>query len=92
MTKNKRLLISKIKELYPNEWVLLGNPVFDDTNQLDILYGVPIAHSPDKKELCYLGRSKTDGYAKITFIYTGLLENSRKITGIFKKSQTLEIK
>lgn len=76
--------ISEIKTLYPNEWVLLGNPIMDDSN-IDVLSGIPLFHSKDKKEVCYIGRDKTLDYDKITLIYTGSFRPIRKITGIFNR-------
>jgi hypothetical protein len=62
--------IADIKIRYPDEWVLLGNPVMDES-KLDVLEGIPLFHSKDKKEVCYIGRDKTASYDKITLIYTG---------------------
>ena len=76
--------ISDIKSLYPNEWVLLGNPIMDES-KIDVLEGIPLFHSNDKKEVCYIGRDKTANYDKITLIYTGTFRPSRKITGIFNR-------
>ncbi|MDR0792685.1 MAG: hypothetical protein LBE82_05215, partial [Chitinophagaceae bacterium] len=59
-----------LKNVYPDEWVLLGNPVMDNSD-LDVLSGIPLLHSKDKKEVCYLGRNKTAGFDTITLIYTG---------------------
>ncbi len=78
------LNIMEIKNLYPNEWVLIGNPVMDDT-KIDVISGVPIYHSKDKKEVCYIGRNKTSSYDKITLIFTGSFKPTRKITGIFNR-------
>lgn len=80
----KLLNIMEIKNLYPNEWVLIGNPVMDDT-KIDVISGVPIYHSKDKKEVCYIGRDKTSSYDKITLIFTGSFKPTRKITGIFNR-------
>jgi hypothetical protein len=44
---DRELNINNIKKLYPNEWVLVGNPLMDDT-KIDVLYGIPIYHSKDK--------------------------------------------
>jgi hypothetical protein len=80
--------ISEIKNLFPDEWVLLGNPQ-NDTNGIDVLSGIPLYHSKDKKEVCYIGRDKTEGYEKITLIYTGNFKPSvRKLTGIFRRIET----
>lgn len=78
------LNITDIKNLYPDEWVLIGNPVMDESH-IDVLSGVPLFHSKDKKEVCYLGRDKTAEYNKITIVYTGSFKPARKITGIFNR-------
>jgi hypothetical protein len=80
----KALDISLIKNQYPDEWVLLGNPIMDE-NQLNVLAGIPIYHSKDKREVCYIGKDKTANFDKITLIYTGHFRQSRKITGIFNR-------
>jgi hypothetical protein len=80
----QQLSISDIKKLYPNEWVLIGNPIMDES-KLDVLEGIPLFHSKDKKEVCYIGRDKTTSYDKITLIYTGSFRPARKITGIFNR-------
>jgi hypothetical protein len=76
--------ISEIKLLYPDEWVLIGNPVMDES-KIDVLQGIPLFHSKDKKEVCYIGREKTSASDKITLIYTGTFRPTRKITGIFNR-------
>jgi hypothetical protein len=76
--------ISEIRTLYPDEWVLLGNPVMDES-KIDVLEGIPLFHSKDKKEVCYIGRDKTTPFDKITLIYTGTFRATRKITGIFNR-------
>ncbi|GHT80172.1 hypothetical protein FACS189467_1630 [Bacteroidia bacterium] len=55
--------VSDIKKQYPDEWILLGNPV-RDKNGLDVLSGVLVYHSPDKKEVCYLGKPLIKGFDK----------------------------
>ena len=76
--------ISDIKNLYPNEWVLIGNPVKTDDG-VDFVSAIPIYHSKDKKEVCYIGRDKTKGFDKILLIYTGNSNPLRKFTGIFRR-------
>ena len=47
--------ISDIKNLYPNEWVLLGNPIMDES-KIDVLEGIPLFHSKEfllKRSLLY---------------------------------------
>ena len=43
--ENQVLSFEEIKKMFPNEWVLLGNPEYSDT---DILSGVVIMHNKDK--------------------------------------------
>ena len=76
--------IADIKNLYPNEWVLLGNPIMDDS-KIDVISGIPLFHSKDKKEVCYIGRDKTANFDTVTLIYTGIFKPARKITGIFNR-------
>jgi hypothetical protein len=78
------ITIEDIKKLYPDEWVLIGNPIMDNS-KIDVLSGVPLFHSKDKKEVCYIGRDKTSNFDKITLIYTGSFRPIRKITGIFNR-------
>ncbi len=81
---NTALTISEINQLFPNEWVLLGDPVMDESS-LHVLAGVPVYHSQGKKEVCYIGRDKAKSSTCITLIYTGLARPSRKITGIVNR-------
>ncbi len=78
--------IDTIKKMYPDEWVLIGNPIMDEP-ELNVLSGIPILHSKDKKELYYLGKSKTSDYNTITVVYTGKLVSARIMTGIFNSTK-----
>jgi len=55
------LSMDDIKKSYPDEWILLGNPEMDEYEQA-ILSGVVLYHSPDKREVAYLGRPRIEGY------------------------------
>ena len=78
--KNQFLTFDEVKQLYPNEWVLLGNPEMLNTS---IIGGIVLYHSKDKKEVCYIGRDKTDNYLKVTIAFAGDIYQNRKI-GILK--------
>jgi len=67
--------------MYPDEWVLLGNP---EINSTKVLGGIVVYHSKDKKEVCYIGRDKTDAFSKVTIAFTGDLKLHRKI-GILRR-------
>jgi hypothetical protein len=81
---NSNLSINDIKNMYPEEWVLIGNPTMDES-KIEVLSGIPIYHSKDKKEVCYIGRDKTSDFDKIALLFTGTFKPSRKITGIFNR-------
>ncbi len=60
--------MAEIKADYPGEWVLIGNPVRDE-NGVDIVLGILIDHSRDKRELAYRWRGNLAAYDKYTFKY-----------------------
>ena len=72
---------SEVKKLYPDEWVLFGNPEMENTT---VLGGVVLYHSKDKKEVCYIGRDKTANFSTVTIAFAGDLKQHRKI-GILKR-------
>lgn len=78
---NQYISFDELKKIYPNEWVLLGNPEMRNTS---ILGGVVLFHSKDKKEVSYIGRDKTAGFSTVTIAYAGDLKQIRKI-GILRK-------
>lgn len=65
----KVLDINEIKQLYPDEWILPGNPVMD-SSKIDIVSGIPVFHSKDKREVCYIGRDQSFAFDQITLIFT----------------------
>ncbi len=78
----KPLTLATIKSRFPNEWVLIGNPVMDE-NLLKVLSGIPLFHSKDKKEVAYFGREKVIGYKTFTVLYTGTFKPMRKIVTLY---------
>ncbi|MEO6453716.1 MAG: hypothetical protein ABIN97_06595 [Ginsengibacter sp.] len=75
------IAFDELKKLYPNEWILLGNPQMKDTL---VLGGVVLYHSKDKKEVCYIGRDKTADFSTVTIAFAGDLKQHRTI-GILKR-------
>jgi hypothetical protein len=70
MKKNETVtLIADIKAAYPDEWVLLGDPVWKITQ---IQAGILLYHSKDYLEVCYKGSELGANYNKRTVIYTGI--------------------
>ncbi len=76
--ENTYISFEDAKLLYPDEWLLLGNPVTDE-NGLNILGGYILYHSKDRKEVCYLGRDLTEGYDRIRLKFTGKFEPRRRL-------------
>jgi len=64
----ERVGIDEMKKKYPDEWILLGNPE-SDKNDIDILSGILLYHSPDKREVAYLGRPLTKDYETISLFF-----------------------
>ena len=73
---NPYITFDELKKLYPNEWILLGNPEIKNTS---VLGGIVLYHSKDKKEVCYIGRDKTTDYSTVTIAFAGDLKQYRKI-------------
>ncbi len=72
------LSMEQIKALFPNEWVLLGNPEYQN---MKILKGIVILHNKDKRELAYEAREKNAWryiYESATTIYTGEFPKNRR--------------
>lgn len=67
---------------FPNEWILLANPVVNDNNE--IIKGILLLHSKDKREICYKGKDIAKEFDKITVIYTGQYNIERRV-GIMKR-------
>lgn len=78
---NPYIGFDELKKLYPNEWILLGNPEMKNTL---VLGGIVLYHSKDKKEVCYIGRDKTTAFSTVTIAFTGDLKQHRKI-GLLKR-------
>ena len=71
----KFLSIEDIKQRYPDEWVLLGNPRIENTA---ILGGVVVYHSADKRDLVK-GRDALKGFDLSTWTYTGSFPKNRRV-------------
>ncbi len=78
---NTYIAFDDVKKLYPDEWVLLGNP---EMKNASVLGGIVLYHSKDKKEVCYIGKDKTDGFSTVTIAFAGNLKQHRK-TGILRR-------
>ena len=69
--------IEDIKSCYPDEWILLGNPEMDKYDQA-VMSGVVLYHSPDKREVCYLGKPRIAGYDTTALFFNRVTPRSEK--------------
>jgi len=82
-TDNLKLIeYTEISTSFPDEWILLGNPVLDENSE--IVKGIVLFHSKDKREVCYKGRDRVKEYQKISVIFTGHYNIQRRV-GIMKR-------
>jgi hypothetical protein len=76
--------IAEIKHLYPNEWVLLGDPEIDNTT---VLGGFVVFHSENKKDLLK-GKDLLTSFKLSTWTYTGEFPADRKLwLGLYRSTQ-----
>ena len=73
----QRVSINDIKRSYPDEWILLGNPEIDEKRQ-EILSGILLFHSPDKKEAVYSGKPMTAKYDKTALFFNRITPRRKR--------------
>jgi len=69
------LKIEEIKAKFPNEWVLLGDPVIKNTQAVE---GVIIMHSKEKRDIALANVNWKDDFKTATTIFTGDIIKNRK--------------
>ena len=80
------LTIEEIKAKYPDQWVLVANPVMDRQEQ-QVLSGQPIYYSPSKKEVCYLGAELIKNFDSTILLFTGQPRHlNRIISTVFNRT------
>ena len=77
------LTIDEIKAQYPDQWVLVGNPVMDSSNNHGtvverILRGYVLSANVDKRKLAEHAKSLRVGYYNLACIYTGTFPTNRR--------------
>ena len=76
------LTISQIKEKYPDQWVLIGNPVLDQSFVGSVLSklqaGVVLLGSKDRKELGVKAMEARKGFENVACVFTGEVPRNRK--------------
>jgi hypothetical protein len=80
------LTIAEIKAQYPNQWVLVGNPVMDAQEQ-QVIAGLPVFYSKSKKEVCYLGAELVKKFDSTILLFTGQPKHPQRIVAtIFNRN------
>jgi hypothetical protein len=74
--KTEVLKMAEIEARYPNQWIVVGNPVF---NGMDVLEGVVVAHHVDKRIASMEGGERRASFKKVTLFYVGQLPPPRRI-------------
>jgi hypothetical protein len=77
------LSIDEIKTQYPDEWVLIGNPLMRDDNfvgaVIDVLIsGSILYHSKDKKEIANNIVALRKGFDSTACVFTGEMPKNRR--------------
>jgi hypothetical protein len=76
------LKIQEIKAKYPDQWVLIGEPVIDEPEingsiTSKLLQGLVLFASKDKRELAYKAREIKGNIGITACIYTGEISKNR---------------
>ncbi len=79
----KTMTLEQMRATYPDEWVLVGNPLLDNPElQASIISrlisGVVLYHSKDKRELANNAQEIKNTVDSVTLIYTGIIPKGRR--------------
>lgn len=76
------LTFDQIKAQYPDQWVLIGNPVLDDSFVGSIVSklraGVVLLSGSDRKKLGQKTNEARQGFEEIACVHTGEIPKNRK--------------
>jgi ERCC4-type nuclease len=77
------LTTEQIKTLYPDQWVLVGNPRLREDNftgaLIDMLLsGVPLYSSKDKREIAYKIKDLKREFQDTACVWTGEMPTNRR--------------
>jgi hypothetical protein len=94
LEKMEKQTIEEIRQQYPDQWVLVGDPELKDGDTLGSIIsklerGFVLLASKDKRETGYKTKEARKGFKSITCIYTGDASMNPKWVSIFgKRNQT----
>jgi hypothetical protein len=81
--KSNRIEYTNIQSQYPDEWVLIGNPVISNAR---VLNGEMVYHTTSKREIFEFAKKIIDNYEMIKIVYTGKIPKISQL-GIFKVTE-----
>lgn len=80
--KDKILTLAEIRQIYPNQWVLVGNPELNEdfvgSVISKLLRGVVLFGSRDRREIAYKAKDLRKGFDSVTCVYTGEAPRNRR--------------
>lgn len=76
--ENQVLSFEAIKKLFPDEWVLWGNPEYGENHTL-ILFANVVAHNKDKRAIALNCPDLRKSFDTATCVYTGTFPLKRRI-------------
>ena len=81
--QKETLSFTDIKKLYPDEWVLIGNPELRNPEMNEaivhkIVSGVVLLHSKDKREIGYKAKEVKHGFEHYACVFTGEPPQNRR--------------
>ena len=82
---NRYLSLNEIRQIYPNQWVLLADTQVEG---ITILGGRVILNDSDKRQLALLGRELVKENNHVRHFYTGVRPNNQKHIGIIVPQKT----
>ena len=78
----QQLTIEEIRSQYPDQWVLIGNPVLKNPDLAPIvqqlIQGFVLAASKDKREVAFKAKEARIGYNSTACIWTGEFPKNRR--------------
>ena len=81
--------IEDIKASYPDEWIVLGNPVIDEYDRTTA--GIVLYHSPDKRELAYRDKPLMKKYQTKELFFNRVTPRREKRHAIISLYSTLKL-
>jgi hypothetical protein len=85
VVEDKIITWEEIKKAFPNEWVVIANPIFDG---MKIVEGIVIANHHDKRIASMEGGEKRAPYPSVTF--TGQMPAQRRIGVLIRREKSLK--